>query len=370
MNIVEINVPLYEAAWLPWAVQYFFFIGLSTAAALVAALADLGGGERWRGIQPAAMLLALSTAVVAPVALLADLAQPGRFWHFYAYFTPWSWMSIGSILLPAYVGVLFVYGLLWQRERVRDSHAPGWLAWLGRGNWSGRKLLPVAAAATVVLALSILLYTGSEVMVVRARVLWHTLWLPVNLALTALVGALGGVLLLQHWCAGCAQAEAGRPFANRLLLAALLLTTLCALGWAASGMLLGGASFNEALRLFQQYGYWKLLFIASVVVGLVLVAGSMQALRSPVWLERSWLRGALALLAAWSFRWAVLMDVQTVPKYGAGLYPYQLPLGSDGLLGIAATFGLWAAMLMLLAMALGLDDPQDDEAIWERGAHG
>lgn len=368
MNIVEITVPLYEAAWLPWAVQYFFFIGLSTTASLLAAVGELGGGERWRGIQPAAMLLALSAAVVAPIALLADLAQPGRFWHFYAYFTPWSWMSIGSVLLPLYLGALFGYAALWLRERLRRNGAPGWLAWLTRGQWSGRRWLPWLAAATVAGALAILLYTGFEVMIVRARPLWHTYWLPLNLALTALTGTLGGLLLVQRWC--LSHAEADRRFVNRLLLAALLLTALAAAGWAGTGWLLGSGSFSEAARLFQQFGYWKLLFLGSSLGGLLLLAGTLRSLSHPQWFSRSWWLGALALLSAWSFRWAVLMDVQTVPKYGAGLYPYELPLGSDGLLGMVGTFGLWAAALVVLSLVIGSDGSADNEISFREVAHG
>lgn len=367
MNIVEITVPLYEAAWLPWAVQYFFFIGLSTTAALLAAVGDLGGGARWRSLQPAALLLALSAAVVAPIALLADLAQPGRFWHFYAHFTPWSWMSIGSLLLPLYMAALFGYAALWLRGRLQQQTGPRWLAWLSWGQWSGQRLLPWLALATVAAAVTILLYTGFEVMIVRARPLWHTYWLPLNLALTALTGTAGGVLLVQRWCLGRSD-PCGQQLSVRLLLAALLVTALAAIGWAASGWMLGSASFNEALRLFHEFGYWKLLFLGSAAAGLLLLLGTWRSLRQQA--AGSWWLGALALLCAWSFRWAVLMNVQTVPKYGAGLYPYQLPLGSDGLLGILGTFGLWAAALVILSLIIGADKPAINETNLRELAHG
>lgn len=349
MNIVEITVPLYEAAWLPWAVQYFFFIGLSTTASLLAAASDLGAGERWRSLQPAAMLLALSSAVVAPVALLADLAQPGRFWHFYAHFTPWSWMSIGSLLLPLYLAALFGYAGLWLRARLQSRGAPVWLNWLVRGAWSGQRLLPVLAGATVAMAIAIVIYTGFEVMIVRARPLWHTYWLPLNLALTALTGAAGGLLMAQRWLGGTAASYA---LSLRVLLAALLLTAFAAIGWAGSGWLLESDSFSEAQRLFQGFGYWKLLFFASAIAGAVLLVGARRALAAPQRMASSWWLGVLALLCAWSFRWTVLMDVQTVPKYGAGLYPYHLPLGSDGLLGIIGTFGLWVTALVVLSLVI------------------
>lgn len=30
MQIIELLTPAYEAAWLPWAVQYFFLVGVAT----------------------------------------------------------------------------------------------------------------------------------------------------------------------------------------------------------------------------------------------------------------------------------------------------------------------------------------------------
>lgn len=368
MNIVEITVPLYEAAWLPWAVQYFFFIGLSTTASLVVAAGELGGGTRWRSLQPAAMLLALSAAVVAPIALLADLAQPGRFWHFYAHFTPWSWMAIGSLLLPLYLAALFGYAGLWLRAQLQQQNGPSWLAWLGKGQWSGRRLMPWLAAATAAAAIAILVYTGFEVMIVRARPLWHTNWLPLNLALTALTGTAGGLLLAQRWCLG--GTPASYRLSHQLLLAVLLLTSLAASGWAVSGWLLGSDSFLEALRLFQEFGYWRLLFLASAVAGLLLLFGARRGMAASQQPMGGWWLGALALLCAWSFRWAVLMDVQTVPKYGAGLYPYHLPLGSDGLLGIIGTFGLWAAALVVLSLIISPDKPAINDTNLRELAHG
>ena len=42
-----------------------------------------------------------------------------------------------------------------------------------------------------------------------------------------------------------------------------------------------------------------------------------------------------------------MMEVQTIPKFDAGPYPYSLPMGSSGLLGILGMLGLWIALAML-----------------------
>ncbi|EIQ78732.1 tetrathionate reductase subunit C [Shigella flexneri 1235-66] len=41
------------------------------------------------------LLIALTCAITAPLALTADLHQTARVWHFYAFPTPWSWMPWG-----------------------------------------------------------------------------------------------------------------------------------------------------------------------------------------------------------------------------------------------------------------------------------
>ncbi|MFJ0889264.1 hypothetical protein WLV03_25170, partial [Bordetella bronchiseptica] len=46
------------------------------------------------------------------------------------------------------------------------------------------------------------------------------------------------------------------------------------------------------------------------------------------------------------------IDGQGVPKYGAGLYLYDMPWGSDGLLGMAGVLGLCVALVAALAWAL------------------
>ena len=86
--------------WLPWAVSYFFFIGLALSAALISLVWSLAGRKEWEQASRMAIFTMLTSAIVAPVALLADLPQPGRFWHFYTNFTPWSWMSWRAFLLP------------------------------------------------------------------------------------------------------------------------------------------------------------------------------------------------------------------------------------------------------------------------------
>lgn len=332
MDIIELLTPAYEAAWLPWAVQYFFLIGIAATAALLAAWLAFGpaGSERAR-LLPATVVVLLVVAIAAPVSLLADLHQPGRFWHFYAHPTPWSWMSIGAYLLPLFVVLSLAFGALW------------WLRQPG--------LLRLVAVLLALSALSILTYTGGEMMVVRARPLWATVFLPINLALTGALGALGAVLLVARWLP---QGLAGFPVAlvRRLAQGVTLVLVLVALGWALLGALGQSPSFTEAVALFNDFGAWKLALIGSVLGGLLLLALIWRPWREPACPWQTLVLALAMLVAAWVFRWIVFMAVQTVPKFGAGLYLQGISWGSDGVLGMVGVFGLVAALIAMATYAL------------------
>jgi len=332
MQITELLTPQYEAAWLPWAVQYFFLVGMSTGAALMAAWGAWSrpGSAAARAL-PLAIVLLLVTVLTAPVSLLADLHQPARFWHFYAYFTPWSWMSLGAILLPLFVILALGLCLAW---------------WRGSLRWMRILAVPLAISAA-----SIVVYTGAEISVVRARPLWNNPWVPVNLALTAWLAAVGAALLLTLWV------PAGREVAVRAWLGKLgLFLSLALLAvasvWVASGHVMQTPSFLEALDLYADYPIWRISLWLSVILGAFVLA---LWLRPGLWLHSRIMGivlGVSACAAAWGFRWALFMGVQGVPKYGAGLYVYHIPLGGDGLMGIIGVFGLCVAVLTMVLWAL------------------
>lgn len=332
MNIIEILTPAYDAAWLPWAVQYFFLIAIATTTAITAAcLAFSPSYAPARQLMPAAMTVLLTTAVVAPVALLADLHQPARFWHFYAYFTPWSWMSIGSVLLPIFVVLsLAFFGFWWLRKDF---------------------LMRLTGIALIASAISILVYTGAEVMIIRARPLWHTYFLPINFALTGWLSALGAMLFVGRWLPG-GMAAMPSMLVRRLGIAAMILIFLSGVAWVISGVMGFDASFPAAMELFATYPIWRLSLVLSVllaVVVFVLLRVQPERLCSPM---HSLACGITMMAAAWIFRWIILMSVQGVPKYGAGLYIHAMPLGSDGLLGMIGVFGLCVTVLAVVTWFL------------------
>lgn len=333
MTIIELLTPAYEVAWLPWAVQYFFLVGLAATSAIWAWRCAWSRDTTLRTLEPALMIVLLCSSIAAPISLLADLHQPGRFWHFYAHFTPWSWMSLGALLLPLFVGLSLANVLAW---------------WLNR-----RVLWRWLSLALLLSALSILVYSGAEVLVLRSRPLWNTVFLPINFALTAALASLGAMLLVARWLPG-SNAALPVVVVRRWALGTVLALLASALLWMATGLLGHSPSFEAALELFRVYPVWRMSFLGSMAAGLLILflfSRPAAALQSRFY---SLLCALLMLGSAWVFRWIIFMAVQGVPKYGAGLYLYAMPLGSDGLLGMLGVLGLCIALLSLSTTLLSL----------------
>lgn len=345
-GIIEMVNVTRPAAWLPWAVQYFFLIGLSVAAF---ALSLPGLGFRlpaWTQASRLALLAALTCGLAAPVALLADLHQPGRFWEFYTGPNLHSWMARGSFFILGYLGGLLAYAWAVLRPDLAATEGAGAIArlyrWIGCGSAHDAALRRAAMAWTVGFGCLVLLYTGMEVMVVHARPLWHTPLLPIQFAVTALGGAIGAVLVLDLFYRRLQRGMA--RMLSRWLAVVLLAALGVGAGWLAIGLFDPGSTAAQALAILANSRAWQL---TAVWAGVAAALPAVLVLALP---ERwAWLCGLIGMHAAWMFRWTMLIGGQTVPKTGAGLYAYRLPLGHDGLLGIVGVAGLCLFLLIVLA---------------------
>ena len=355
--ITEILTPNIEISWLPWAVAYFFFIGLSFSAVLLTLPAVLFGQKQLLGVAHVAMLVILTCAIVGPVALLGDLHQPGRFWHFYAHITPWSWMSIGSIFLPLYIVSTFVYSWLFLRPvLLQNKSKPGIAGLVGRtlgaGSWQGQQLLKPVALVVLLLAFSIALYTGSEVAIVASRALWNSYLIPVFFFITALLGACSLVLLIAHLIHADDHTLNSLTRYNRVF--AFTSLTVVA-GWFVLALTTTGAEAN-ALMQFEGAYHW--LQKSAVLLSLLLLSAILARQGSKLVL----LSALAGLIVSWFARWLIFIDGQTIPKFGAGVYSYDFPLGADGLLGMLGIFGLWLFLAIALYELLPWKNKTDSNA--------
>lgn len=323
MNISEIVAQPQPVTWLPWAVQYFFFIGVSTCAVLVAC------GVRW--VQPAwreriegtCLFLALTCGITAPLALTADLHQTARFWHFYAWPTPWSWMPWGALLLPLFTLLVGAWFVLFHLRKLTGRETP-WRRWI--------------AVASAIAAIGLLLYTGREVSVVRARPLWFSYWFPLVMFISAMCALLAMLALIYRRHSGLM-----RPLAQGQL-AMLALLGGCLLAWY-HGETLSGAALRQQWHLASTIR-------SDLIAGILLCAAAMaialySCCRVP---PRVLLLINVVIVAGlcWLLRWTWLIGGQVIPKYNALSNDYPLPMGTDGLLAIVGTFGLWLALMIVI----------------------
>ncbi|PFG52171.1 tetrathionate reductase subunit C [Marinobacter sp. LV10R520-4] len=350
--VIEVLTPRYAMAWYPWAVQYFFMIAISYSALMLTVPGLLLGKQRFLPLAKIALLVSVSCTLVGPVALLADLHQPLRFWHFYTNITPWSWMSIGSLLLPLYLVLVVAYAwLAWRPAMQEQAQEDGWMArvsgWIALGQWQApRWMLVLAGLGALVFSFGIMLYTGAEVAVLQSRPLWHTEWLPVMFVITGLIAAAGLILLLNRLMTG--NDEDVNLQGLTVIFVGMILAAVVAALWLTEGITGYSPSVQEAFASVKNSPQWTAVAVWGLLAGIALALSAAVLLKKQSWLGFGWLVGLLALHVGWTFRWMVLMEVQTVAKNTAGYYQYAIEAGSYGFMGIIGTFGLWLAALLII----------------------
>jgi len=344
-----------EAAWLPWAVQYFFLVGISTGAFFLSLPGLVWRSASWAGVSRRALLAALVCGLTAPVALLADLHQPGRFLNFYLHPNLQSWMAWGSFFIPLYVGGLLLYAWLCMRPQLArlagqdgiGARTAAIYRVLAYGGHDNRVAVGVAAVIAALGALLILVYTGMEVMVVEARPLWNTPLVPLLFAVTAFAGAAG--------LTGLFEAATGHRGAAPLLNRCLARSQWAVLGllalWWASG--LTGVSSSAAQALDSMNGSPGWWLTGAWLAGTTLLALWLSSRRS----QSLVLVSLLALHGAWLLRWIVFMGGQGLPKMGAAFRGYALTVTPDSLLGIVGTAGLFLTVYIVLTSFLSWEEP-------------
>ncbi|MFC0322164.1 NrfD/PsrC family molybdoenzyme membrane anchor subunit [Gallibacterium melopsittaci] len=330
--IREVLVEPQAIAWLPWAVSYFFFIGIALCAILTAICLHFFVKPYNIRAELIALLVALSFAIVAPIALTADLHQPGRVWHFYAYLANWSWMAWGSIFLPIFLLSLIGYVLFLVRQ-LPERATQTWLSWIYLGNVNNVVWCQIFRVLTIISSILILLYTSMEVYNVAARPLWNQPWLIPLIIFSALPSA----LMLIHFAIRLATGET-----TSILMKPLMLVSLVLLAATVFAIDFHSSATHYDLSLLWQHRPTVNITLVIWVITLILALISGRNLIIQLCL----LIASLILTAM--VRWVLLLEVQTVAKYNALINPYHFSWGVDGALGMLSVFGLWVAVSVIL----------------------
>lgn len=323
MIIDEVLAQPQDITWLPWAVQYFFFIGIASCAVLLACAARWSQHRYREAFERVCLFFALTCGIAAPLALTADLHQTARFWHFYVWPTPWSWMPWGALFLPLFTVFVGLWFLLFHLRVATERFTP---------------LMRWIALAAALMAVGLLLYTGREVSVVQARPIWFSYGYPLVMFISAISALLALLSLALHKHRYCGKLLAKGQVVTLLLLGAVALVWLL-------GDTLSGEALRQQWRLATDIRFYMLVMVA--LWGVVLVL-ALAANRYDFPLSLTLASTLLVAALCWTLRWALLIGGQTVPKYNALINDYHLPPGTDGLLAIIGTFGLWFALMITI----------------------
>jgi tetrathionate reductase subunit C len=361
----ELVQPVWQVAWSLAIPQYFFMTGVSAAAFLVSSLTYGFGDKRFRPIAGLSLLVALTVLLVAPLNLIADLGQTGRFYElaFATHATaPMSW---GIYLLTTYPALILVELLFAFRGTLVSTAREGSgslarvrrLLALRKDRFTAEDAARMHAISRrlallgIPWALCVHGYTGYILGVIKARPLWHTALMPIVFLVSAMVSGIAFMILVTGVMQRLETAERRVDPGILALLAKLLAGFIAAdlvlrLFWYTIQWLYGVGSYGPVVHHLFVDSFWSAV-VVETVLGLFVplaVALTPSLRRRPLALYGA---SILAIVGVWVFRWDTVIGGQLVPKVGTGFYAYTPPLwGSDGVMQVVANWALWFLLFL------------------------
>ncbi|WP_260294627.1 NrfD/PsrC family molybdoenzyme membrane anchor subunit [Sedimenticola hydrogenitrophicus] len=271
----------------PWGqeiVIYFFLIGAAAMtfvyAAAPAVFGNVFGGvaKSMEPFQKIGLLVSLILLAICGPLLIMDLGQPSRFLYPILYFHWTSPLSWGSLFLPLF-GLCII----------------GFYFGLVKGN---QELMRVTGILGSLLALSMPLYTGLDLMVNQTRELWSNPTIPLLFVILSMSSGTAVVAVIQL-VRGQLTAQAVEFLHAFLYLALAVTFALFLAEWVVLNY--GTGEKQQAWEIInQQFGfkYWGMTFLIGILAPLVLVAMPKLG-RDPRILT---LAAVLSAVGAYSFR--------------------------------------------------------------------
>lgn len=357
-NIIEL---IGQGAHVPWGIaipQYFYLTGISAAAFLLSSLTYVFGDKRYEAIAGLSLIVAFTVLLVAPLNLIADLAQPGRFYSLFYHLHATSPMSWGVFLLTSYpililAEMFFVFRAGFAR---RAAEATGFMRSLylllamksdkvsAETDERDHRIGRVLGIIGIPTALAVHGYTGYILGVVKARSLWHTPLMPLIFLISAMVSGIALMILLNALMVRNEQGKISWPLMERLgfLLAwSIVGDLLLRLFWYSIGLFYSTAGFQDTAELLFGHHFFEAVVLElGLFLTLPLLVMTVPVLRrsKPLFLFSA----VLAMVGVMLFRWDTVIGGQLLPKIGAGFYHYTPPFwGRIGVMHIIGNWGLW-----------------------------
>ena len=271
----------------PWGIEiviYFFLIGTASMVFAVAAGPATFGkiAEPLKNFEVTGAILSLVILAAVVPLLILDLSQPTRFLNPILYFRWTSPLSWGSVFLPLFgLAILgFLYGIYREKPVIQRY----------------------SAILGMLLALSMPLYTGLDLMVNQARELWANPTIPVLFVMLSITSGAALVALVQFVMGRLTQ-----PMTRQIRF--MLAFSVGVTFWLFLGLLqtmaYGSEEVQGALAAINSdfaLEFWGLAFVIGILVPMAVVFGPMlhpvmDFGRKPISVTVAGLCGALGAFA-------------------------------------------------------------------------
>lgn len=346
--------------------QYFFFTGISAAAFLVSALNYVFGFKEFKPIAGLSLIVALTVLLAAPLNLISELLQPGRFYSLFLRIHETSPMSWGVFLLTLYPALIALEIVFVFRSEFahRAQKAAGWrrsvyrIAALGSTTISphtearDHRMSRVLGALGIPAALAVHGYTGYILGVVRARPLWHTPLMPLIFLVSAMVSGLALMLLLGWWLArnGNHRPRWGMLDKLAVLLGWTIIGDLTLrLLWYSIGFFYSYGSYQDVVNyLFRERFFESLVLeigIALILPAFVMLVPALRRIR-PLFLTSA----LITVAGVWLFRYDTVIGGQEIPKVNTGFLQYTPTPEVVGT--VLANWAFWMFLLIIFSWVI------------------
>ncbi|WP_425801845.1 NrfD/PsrC family molybdoenzyme membrane anchor subunit [Desulfitobacterium sp. Sab5] len=204
MSTVHFFDTQHQIYWGLLIALYFYYTGMSAGSFILTSLGTVFGIEKYKKVSKVGVIMAIVLLAFAPLHLLFDLAQPGRFLSLFIHTNPTSAMSWGVYLLILYPIDLIIYAwYMFRQDMVIGLSKGGFKASFYSFLLFGKKDMTQAAKDNdlkkqkifgtlgVPLALLVHGYTGFILGNVQARAIWHTPLMPIIFLMSAMVSGTG-----------------------------------------------------------------------------------------------------------------------------------------------------------------------------------
>jgi len=280
----------------PWGYElaiYFFLIGSAGMIFVAAAAPNVFGkvAAPFQNFQQTGMILALVLLLVCTALLIIDLGHPARFLYPILYFHWTSPLSWGALFLPLFALCIigFVYGM-----KTGNGAITKWSGILGS-----------------LLALSMPLYTGLDLMVHQSRELWSNPTIPVLFVILSITSGTAVISVILMATRGLT------PDVTRLI-RIILYFSVGVTFWLFLGivvtLLYGSEEQQHAWSIINgEFGirFWLLTFIVGTLVPLALLIPPRFA-QNGLFVTAAGVAGAIG---AYTFREVLLYAGQLTQLY-------------------------------------------------------